>query len=67
MIPTQITESILALPEGERLELARRIVESIAAEWDMRDLVSSGVGRIEDVVSGRTSGLSEGEFRRALG
>mgnify|MGYP003380766865 CR=1 FL=1 len=29
MIPTQITESVLALPENDRLELARRIVESV--------------------------------------
>ena len=67
MIPTQITESVFALPESERLELARRIVESIAAERDVRDMVSRGVRRIEDVVTGRTQGLSEDEFRRALG
>ena len=32
MIPSQLTESVLALPERDRLELARRFVESIATD-----------------------------------
>lgn len=67
MIPNQITESVLALPESERLELARRIVESVATERRVAELVSEGVRRIEDVVLGEVRGLSEEEYRKAVG
>lgn len=67
MIPNQLTESVLALPEEERLELARRIVESVTADRRVGELVADGVRRIEDVVSGKTSGLSEEDYRRAVG
>jgi len=67
MIPNQITESVLALPEGERLELARRIVESVASDRRVAELVSDGVRRIEEVVTGKVRGLSEEEYRRAIG
>jgi hypothetical protein len=63
MIPSQITESVLALPESDRLELARRIVDSVATERRFVDLVSDGVARIEDGVTGKVRGLS----RRAIG
>lgn len=66
MIPNQITDSVLALPESDRLELARRIVESVATERRVGDLVSEGVRRIEDVVAGKVRGLSEEEYRRAI-
>ena len=67
MIPSQITESVLALPENDRLELARRIVESVASDRRVGELVAEGVRRIEDVVTGKTRGLSEDDFRRAIG
>lgn len=67
MIPNQITESVFALPESDRLELARRIVESVAAERRVADFVSEGVRRIEDVVTGKVRGLSEEEYRKAVG
>ena len=67
MIPNQITESVLALPEEDRLELARRIVESVATERRVGDLVEEGVRRIEQVVTGQARGLSEDDYRRAIG
>jgi hypothetical protein len=67
MIPNQLTESVLALPESDRLELARRIVESITTERRVGELVAEGVRRIEDVVTGKTHGLSEEDYRRAVG
>jgi hypothetical protein len=67
MSANEITESVLALPESDRLELARRIVESVAAERRVGELVSEGVRRIEEVVSGKVPGLSEAEYRRAIG
>jgi hypothetical protein len=66
MIPNELTESVLALPESERLELARRIVESIATERRVEESVADGVRRIEDVVSGKTRGFSDEEYRNAV-
>ena len=65
-MPTdQLTEAIFALPESERLELARRIVESVAVERRIEESMSDGVRRIEEVVSGTVRGLSEEEYRQA--
>lgn len=65
MIPSQIAESVFSLPESDRLELARRIVESVATDRRVADLVADGVARMEDVVTGKVRGLSEEEYRRA--
>jgi putative addiction module component (TIGR02574 family) len=67
MIPNQLTESVLALPESDRLELARRIVDSVAAEQRVSQLVAEGGRRVEDVVAGRIRGLSEEEYRKVIG
>jgi len=67
MIPNQITESVLALPENDRLELARRIVESVATDRRVAELVSDGVRRIEEVATGKVRGFSEEEYRKAIG
>ncbi len=64
MIPNPITDAVLALPERDRLDLARRIVESIAAEHQVAETVSDGVRRIEEVVTGKVSGLSVEAYRR---
>ena len=67
MIPSEITESVPALPESERLELGRRIVESVATEQRVKELLSDGVRRIEEVVTGKIRGLPEEEYRQAAG
>ena len=67
MIPSQLTESVLALPEDDRLELARRIVDSVTTERQVSELVADGVRRIEEVVTGKTRGLSEEDYRQAIG
>jgi hypothetical protein len=67
MIPREVTESVLALPGSDRLELARRIVESVATERRVNELVSDGVRRIEEVVTGNIRGGSEEEYRQAAG
>ncbi|SDR66934.1 hypothetical protein [Opitutus sp. GAS368] len=66
MTSSQLTKSVLALPEPERLELARRIVASIATEKQQAALLAAGVKRLEAVVSGQINGLTEREFRQAL-
>jgi len=66
MSTQDIAEAVMELPENERLELARRIVASIVAEHQSSEQVLQAVRGIEDVVTGKVRGLSEGEFRDAL-
>ena len=54
------------MPVEERLELARRLVESVANPAPLTDRVKEGIRRIEEVASGRTPGLTEAEYRAAL-
>lgn len=56
----------MALPEKERLELARRIVASVAAEQEVSRRIGEAVHGIEDIATGNLAGLSEAEFRNAL-
>lgn len=67
MSADQLNEAVFALPERERLELARRIVESVEAERRVGVAMSEGVRRIEEVVTGTVHGLSDEEYRRAVG
>ena len=55
------------LPPEERLELARRLVESVVAPEPLNETVLEGIRRIEDIATGRTQGLTEEEYRAALG
>jgi hypothetical protein len=66
MSTQEIADVVMELPEQDRLELARRIVASVAAERGISGEIAQAVGGIEDVVTGRVSGLSESEFRDAL-
>lgn len=50
----------------DRLELARRLVESVVTPAALNEAVAEGIRRIEDVAAGRTSGLTEEQFRSAL-
>lgn len=56
----------MELPEKERLELARRIVGTIALEREVLEKIAKAVRGVEDVVTGKVAGLSEAEFRNAL-
>jgi putative addiction module component (TIGR02574 family) len=66
MIPAEITRTVLELPIEERLELARRLVESVVWPATLNEAVAEGIRRIEDVAAGRTPGLTEEEFRTAI-
>lgn len=57
----------LELPPEERLELARRLVESVITPSSMNEAVKEGIRRIEDIATGRVKGLTEQEYRAALG
>ena len=67
MITTEITDSLLALPEEDRIELARRLVGSVSAEHKLNLEIADGVRRIEDVLTGKVQAISEDEYRRILG
>jgi hypothetical protein len=56
----------LELPPEERLDLARRLVESVVAPALLNQAITEGIRRIEDLATGRVQGLTEEEFRVAL-
>jgi len=57
---------LFELPPEERLELARALVESVIAPATLNDTVQEGIRRIEEVVTGRVKGLTEGEYLATL-
>jgi hypothetical protein len=66
MNAAEITNKAFELPPEERLELARRLVESVVTPASLDASVTMGIRRIEDVVTGKVKGLNEAEFRAAL-
>ena len=60
------TAGLFELPPDERLELARRLVESVVAPETLNKEVLEGIRRIEDIASGRVQGLTEEQYRAAL-
>lgn len=66
MITEEVNRTVLELPLEDRLELARRLVESVVSPAELNDAVSHGIRRIEDLAAGRVVGLTEEEFRAAL-
>ena len=66
MVSADFTRMALELPPEERLELARRLVESVVAPVPLNEAVTEGIRRIEDVATGRINGLTEEQYRSAL-
>jgi putative addiction module component (TIGR02574 family) len=66
MVSTELSKLAFELPPEERLELARRLVESVVAPDSLNDAIQEGIRRIEDVSTGRIKGLTEEEYRAAL-
>ena len=66
MISAHLTETVLALPEAERLALARQIIASLASDEVQKTAIAEGVRRMEDIIKGQTVGLTEDQFRQAL-
>ena len=63
MSSTELLRSALELPPEERLECARRLVESVVIPEPLSEAVLEGVKRREDMVAGRVKGLTEEEYR----
>jgi len=66
MTSGDLSRLVLELPPDERLELARRLVESVVAPAALNEALKEGIRRIEDIATGRVQGLTEEEYRAAL-
>jgi putative addiction module component (TIGR02574 family) len=66
MISEDVCRTVLELPLEDRLELARRLVESAVSPAPLNAAVAEGIRRIEDLAAGRVAGLTEEQFRAAL-
>lgn len=62
----EIAEAVMELSEAERLDLARLIIESVSVERDNAAEIANAVRGIQDLLTGKVSGLSEAEFEVAL-
>ena len=66
MSAADLAQIALGLPPEERLELARRLVESVVAPLPLQDAITEGLRRIEDLATGRVKGLTEEEYHAAM-
>ena len=66
MSVADLSKAALELPVDERLELARRLMESVAAPAMLNDAVAEGVRRVEEVAAGHVKGLTEEQFLTRL-
>jgi uncharacterized tellurite resistance protein B-like protein len=48
----------LELPPEERLDLARRLVESVVAPEGLNEAIAEGIRRIEEIAAGKVKGLT---------
>jgi putative addiction module component (TIGR02574 family) len=62
----ELARIALELPPEERLDLARRLVESVVAPASLNEAIAEGIRRIEDLATGRVKGLTEEEFLATL-
>ena len=67
MISTEISRTALQLSPEDRLELARRLVESVADPVPLTEAVKAGIRRIEEVATSKVEGMTEEQYRAALG
>jgi putative addiction module component (TIGR02574 family) len=66
MLSTELSRTALELPAADRLELARRLVESVVEPVPLTAAVQEGIRRIEEIAAGRVAALTEEEYRAAV-
>ncbi len=66
MLTADLSRAALELPVEERLELARRLVESVVEPPALNGAVTEGIRRIEAIAAGREAGLTEEQYLAAL-
>ena len=59
MLSSDLSRIAFELPPEDRLELARRLVESVVLPLPLNEAVAEGIRRIEDIATGRVEGLTE--------
>ena len=67
MTAEHLTKTVLALPATERLALVREIMASLPIDETQQRAVDEGVRRMEAMIQGHATGLTESQFRQALG
>ena len=67
MVAADLSRIALELPAEDLLVLARRLVESVVVPAPLNEVVAEGIRRIEDIAAGRVEGLTEEQYRAALG
>ena len=67
MTTAHLTKTVLALPPTERLALAREIMASLPIDSAQQRAVDEGIRRMEAMIQGQVTGLTESQFRQALG
>ncbi len=67
MLTADLSRAAFELPADERLELARRLVESVVEPAPLNEAVIEGFRRIKDIAAGRVEGLTEEQYRAAFG
>ncbi len=66
MVATDVSHLALELPPEERLELARRLVESVVTPAALDEAIKEGIRRIEDIATGKVKPLTEEQYLAAL-
>ena len=66
MVSADLAKIALEMPAEDRLDLARRLVESVVTPSSLDHAIAEGIRRIEDIITGRVKGLTEEEYRAAL-
>jgi putative addiction module component (TIGR02574 family) len=66
MLSSDLSRIALELSPEDRLELARRLVESVVLPLPLNEAVAEGIRRIEDIATGRVEGLTEEQYRAAM-
>lgn len=61
----EIAEAVMGLSERDRLELARRIVDSVVGEQQSASEVARAVQGIEDVLTGKSCSNTPNSFKSA--
>jgi len=66
MVSADLDKVVFELPPEDRLDLARRLIESVVTPDTLTAALTEGVRRVEDVATGRVAGLTEEQYRAAL-
>ena len=66
MVTAELSQTVLQLPVEDRIELARRLLESVDGPEPAHPGMVEAIQRIEDMMTGKVRGLTEEEFHALL-